>query len=127
MHRYVDFRNGLDNNDEFRNLEWGITGKRPEREKVPAPANAEIAARPEQDPVEEAIGELIQILKKNNITFFLGPGATYGAEPMPAQASEIARELLADLNIIQDNYKELLPPFRRRQSVLRSEVRRSHS
>ena len=109
--RYVDFREGLENTLQFDNLLWGITGTPPAREKTSVPVKVQIDDPAEQDPVEEAIGELIQILKKNNITFFLGPGATYGAEPMPAQASEIARELLTDLNIIENTYKELLPPF----------------
>lgn len=110
-YRYIDFRNGLENDDEMFNLLWGITGKKPVREK---PSTSQVeqtnSAPPPEDAVEEAISDLVGILKTQNITFFLGPGASYGANPMPAQASDIARYLLTELRIIEPNYSELLPP-----------------
>ena len=106
---YADFREGLDSEAGLVRLRWGITGKKPDREIHKAPSKV-VALIPEEDVVEEAIEDLVQILKTQNITFFLGPGAVYGSQPMPAQASEIARELLQELGIIEASYKELLPP-----------------
>jgi hypothetical protein len=108
--RYIDFRDSLDDSDAMRNLRWGITGKKPPREKLSAPIVDQPETSLKEDPVEEAISDLVQILKTQNITFFLGPGASYGANPMPAQASDIARDLLTELKIIEANYSELLPP-----------------
>lgn len=110
-YRYIDFRDGLEKPDQFFNLRWGITGKKPEPEKkvepekdeAPLPATDEAVAR-------AAIIDLVEILRTGNITFFLGPGASYGSEPMPAQASDIARDLLSELSIIGADYQELLPP-----------------
>lgn len=109
--RYVDFREGLENEDGFFNLRWGITGTKPERKKPAKPGDEQaIAAPAPDDTVEEAIEDLVQTLKTQNVTFFLGPGAAYGSTPMPAQAYDIARDLLEELKIIEATYKELLPP-----------------
>lgn len=108
--RYADFREGLDNADSLVNLRWGITGRKPEPEKSETTRDGPPASGAEEDLVEEAIDDLSQILKTQNVTFFLGPGAAYGSEPMPAQAAEIARELLEELRIIESSYAALLPP-----------------
>lgn len=108
--RYVDFREGLESEDGFFNLLWGITGIKPERKPEKSKDDQAFSMPTQEDVVQEAIDDMVQILKTQNVTFFLGPGAAYGSDPMPAQASDIARELLEELKIIESTYSELLPP-----------------
>jgi len=108
--RYVDFRTGLDEPEEFYNLRWGILEEKPPLEQPDKPEAAVVEPTTEINAADEALNDLVEILKAGTVTFFLGPGASYGSNPMPAQASDIARDLLAELKIIQADYQELLPP-----------------
>jgi len=79
---------------------------------VPAPAAANVnpvEAPVERNPIDETVNELVQTLKSQNVTFFLGPGASYSNPP--ARSCDIARELLTDLQIINRDYQWLLPPI----------------
>jgi hypothetical protein len=108
--RCVDFRSGVESKEAMDNLRWAITGKKPETDGPNEIASTSQTASPELDPVDDAINNLVQLLKTQNITFFLGPGAAYGSDPMPVQASKIALDLLSELRIIEPPYEHLLPP-----------------
>lgn len=107
--RWIEFRNGVEDEETLYLLHWGITGMRP---KPPESRLPEAAPPPEprRDPVEDVLNKLAKKLETENVTYFLGPGAAFGCAPMPAQGCDIARELLAELQIISTSYKDLLPP-----------------
>jgi TIR domain len=115
--RWIDFNEeGGDDEENLYRLHWGITGKRPPRQQPPAsePRNTESdePAPPvsQHDPVENALRHLSEQLRTQNVTYFVGPGAAVGCQPMPAQGCDIAHGLLCELNIIEAGYKGLLPP-----------------
>jgi hypothetical protein len=104
---WVDFSKGIEDEKALSRLRWGITGEKP-KEAAPVLARPpEQAAR--RDPVNNAIQDMVETLWSQNLTFFIGPGASYSNPP--ARTCDITRELLRELNIIQDDYQWLLPPI----------------
>jgi hypothetical protein len=108
LNKYADFREGVDDPKGLFDLRWGITGIMP---AAPAPAAAKV--NPVEAPVErnlivETVDDLVQTLRSQNITLFLGPGASYSNAP--ARACDIARELLKSVQIIPKD-ESLLPPI----------------
>jgi hypothetical protein len=95
------FRNGLEDGDAFADLVWGITGVRPEPENQPVPPTVD----PERQAIEDAIQTLGELLERDNVTFLIGPGASF-----PPRACEITRALLRELNFPLDECQDLLPP-----------------
>lgn len=110
---YVEFNHGLNDPKALYKLRWGITQQKP---KSPEPSPAAAPERPPEqhvrrDPVENAIKDLVETLRSQNLTFFIGPGASYSNPP--ARTCDIARELLLEMQIIRDDYQSdsLLPPI----------------
>lgn len=107
--RYVEFNNGLNDPEALIKLRWGITQEKPKSPEPGPPRPLEQPVR--RDPVDNAIKDLVETLRSQNLTFFIGPGASYSNPP--ARTCDIARELLRDLQIIPDDYgpQSLLPPI----------------
>ena len=83
-----------------------ITGK-----KLVATARPVTQPRPLQnEAIEEAVESLAETLGTENVTYFIGAGAYSGAVTLPPSSSEITREMLRDLQLIDDFYKFLVPP-----------------
>jgi hypothetical protein len=96
----------LEDRATLERLYWGITGK-----KLVATARPVTQPRPLQnEAIEEAVGSLAETLSTENVTYFVGAGAYSGAVTLPPSSSEITREMLRDLQLIDDFYKFLVPP-----------------
>jgi hypothetical protein len=105
----IDFRErSLDDEQTIRRLRWGITGQKPpavERPQAMTPAASDKLSQ-----VEDAVSNLARFLRSGNVTFFLGPGASYCDAEQTPSACEVARKLLIELGIIPKDYDKLLPP-----------------
>lgn len=111
--RWVDFNGGAGEEEYLYLLHWGITGKRPPRPQLSTEKPRDLPpVEPQRHPVEDALKQLAEQLKTQNVTYFLGPGATVGCHPMPKPGCDIARELLCEVDIINGEYprNSLLPP-----------------
>jgi hypothetical protein len=107
---WVDLRNGIDDRVGLNRLRWGITGKKPvEDTPTPQAAPRRIEEAPNLEPSEEAIANLSRLLKRLNITYFVGAGTCYESLASSGRTSDIARNLLSELNLISENYDQLLP------------------
>ncbi len=96
----------LEDRATLERLYWGITGK-----KLVATARPVTQPRPLQnEAIEEAVESLAETLGTENVTYFIGAGAYSGAVTLPPSSSEITREMLRDLQLIDDFYKFLVPP-----------------
>ncbi|HJQ33104.1 MAG TPA: TIR domain-containing protein [Pyrinomonadaceae bacterium] len=115
--RWVDFNGGAGEEEYLYLLQWGITGKRPPRAQPSTEgprdpeAQRDLSPVRQRDPVEDALKQLAEQLKRQNVTYFLGPGAAVGCQPMPTPGCDIARELLCEVDIIKSDYPRsgLLP------------------
>jgi hypothetical protein len=109
LYRWVDYRSGSNAADALDRLVWGITGVKPILAH-PQPHSESASERPPHPATDDVISSLVELLKSQNITFFLGAGASYNEQIDAIRYCDIARELLVDLSIIQRPYDELLPP-----------------
>jgi hypothetical protein len=109
LSRWVDYRQGAKDEEGLYNLRWGVTGIKPPSKETPL-ASPPAPELPQRNEVEDILSNLVQPLKSQNITFFLGHGISYREHLKIIRACDIARELLVDLKIIPSNYVDLLPP-----------------
>ena len=108
---WVIFRSSLEDQEAIDRLYWGITGKKPNRERREQEQSAILSSTVEQGPVEEAIDNLFALLKSGNITFFLGREASQGDKNLPPGPYQITHNLLESLKLIDSDYNHLLPPI----------------
>lgn len=107
---WVIFCNDLQDQGALYRLYWGITGKKPDREKKERQKHSASIPSGEQEPLEEAVNNLVAFLRSGNITFFLGREASEGGDNLPPSSYEITYNLLSSLKLIHPDYNQLLPP-----------------
>lgn len=108
----IDFRErSLDDEQTIRRFRWGITGQKPPALPTEETPQAIPPAGPDKlSQVEDAVSNLARFLKSGNVTFFLGPEASYCDAEQTPSACEVARKLLIELRVIPKDYDKLLPP-----------------
>jgi hypothetical protein len=107
---WVDLRNGIDDRVGLGRLRWGITGKKPVEETADSePVKRRVEEPASLEPTDEAIGNLSRLLQRGNITYFVGAGTCYESPASASRTSDIARNLLSELNLISTSYDQLLP------------------
>jgi hypothetical protein len=104
---WVVFKETTDYEAAIDSLVWGITGVKPERSKSTTHPKLIVST---SDPVDDAIAKIIGLLIPGNVTYFLGPGSSYGRVDSLPRPCDISRELLSELRLINLGYDQLLPP-----------------
>lgn len=107
INRWVDYRDGLESKKGLYDLRWGIKQVQPTDVSPPA---AQVVAPADKRRNDDVITRLVEPLKSQNITFFLGSGVYCDEQHKSIRACNIARQLLVELDIIQNTYTNLLPP-----------------
>jgi hypothetical protein len=95
----------LEDRATLERLYWGITGKKLDGTPQPKPSHVAVSNLA----VDDAISGLCDCLRTDNVTFFIGAGTCHGTT-LPPSPSEITRDLLLDLHLIENDYDHLLPP-----------------
>lgn len=62
------------------------------------------------DPVEEALDTVTRSLSRSNVVFFFGSTGTSVENDSPPRPFEVAKQLLSRLDLIGEDYDQLLPP-----------------
>jgi hypothetical protein len=107
---WVDLSNGIDDRVGLGRLRWGITGKKPvEETQTSQPAPRRIEEPRDLESIDVAIANLSRLLRRSNITYFVGAGTCYESPAVSSRTSDIARNLLSELNLISTTYDQLLP------------------
>ena len=112
---YVRFRGGLDDADAFAKLLWGITGQKvntsgQKGDKGVRPPEPPEVPGSETERLADAAAEIVGAIRRSgNVTFFLGArSAPYEADTI-SRPCRITRELLGELELIDERYDQLLP------------------
>jgi hypothetical protein len=103
---WVLLQENLHDRVPLERLYCGITGAK----YVAQPGPRDSSTKPGGGAIDHATADLREVLKTDNITYFVGTGAANGGDSMPPSASEITRGLLVDLHLIDSSYDKLLPP-----------------
>ncbi len=111
----ADFRKGLDNPVELKRLHWAITGgqnpfqQSPSLDKAPKLTNSDSSDDREDVLIQNALDDLAASFDSVNITFFIGQGIN--STPLTSAISPyiISRELMKNLQLIGNDYQNLLP------------------
>ena len=119
LYNVADFRMGLDNPIEFKRLAESLTGKKPDllesiSSKAPEPSIPSLDGDDEkQDPsVQSALEYLLESfdsVNPVNITFFIGQGISHSGLDSVISPQKISRELMKNLQLIDQDYSQLLP------------------